>query len=196
MDNNISEIGFYATENWTVEDFYNFFHQINILYNRLYVLEKIHEKANKAKKDNKPVRIRKLERAFSSSLSAVEEQDCLTVKSIEIHSPGDFNLLGVDKIIFQLRVFWKDISYRNAQEKEKGIETLRHTNEMNKLKEQAGRQKILSNQIELMERLGYDQEQIDYGIKALGDPLEQLSLISEQRKVSAKSPIDKINLDS
>lgn len=190
MDDNISEIGFDATEDWPVEDFYNFFHQLNILYNRLYVLEKIHEKSNKAIKSDKPVRIRKLNNAFYSSLSAVDEQDRLTLKSIEIHSPGDFNLLGVDKIILQLRELFKDISYRNTQDKEREDESQRHNKVMNQLKEQAGKQKILSNQIVLMKRLGYDQEQIDIGIKALSDPLEQLSILSWQRKVSTKSHND------
>lgn len=188
MDDKISEIGFDATENWTVEDFYNFFHQINILYNRLYVLETIKAKHTNAIANNKTTKNRKLSNAFHSSLSAVEEQDRLALKSIEIHSPGDFNLLGVDKIILQLREFWKDISYRNTQDKEREAETQRHTQVMHDLKEQAGRQKILANQITLMKNLGYNQEQIDVGIKALGDPLEQLQLISQQRKVSSKSP--------
>ena len=40
----ISEIGFDAVEDWLVEDFYSFFHQLNILYNRLAVLDDINEK--------------------------------------------------------------------------------------------------------------------------------------------------------
>jgi hypothetical protein len=182
MNNTLAEIGFDSTEDWNVEDFYNFFHQLNILYNRLYVLNDLKE--NQSNK--------KLRYALYGSLSSVEKEDQLIVKSIEIHSPGNFNLLGVDKIIHQLRELFKDISYKNRQEKEDQEETLRHKKAMNTLKEQAGRQKILSNQLVIMEQMGYDREQIDIGIKALGDPLEQLAQLSDQRRVSMKAP-KKIN---
>lgn len=184
----MSQIGFSATENWTVEEFYNFFHQINILYNRLYVLEQIKVKHFERIAKNKNSRLRSLEHAFNASLSAVDEKDRLTIKSIELHSPGDFNFLGVDKVILQLRELWKDISYRNKQDKQKEAEALRHDKVMNQLREHAGRQKILSNQASLMKKMGYDKEQIAIGIKALGDPLEQLADISEHKKLCEKSP--------
>jgi len=174
-----SEIGFDAAKEWAVEDLYNFFHQTNILYNRLSVLEAIRVSRKKPK----------LKYALYGSLSRVSDEDQLIVKSIEISSPGDFNLLGVDKIILQLRELWKDISYRNRQEKESKHEKLRHQKAMDQVKEQMGRQELLSGQIKIMKTLGYDQEEIDIGIKALGDPLEQLASISEQKHVSLQPPI-------
>lgn len=178
METEQTEIGFDATEDWSVEDFYNFFHQLNILYNRLYVLQEIKESGKK----------KKLKYALYGSLSSVKGNDQLIVKSIEIHSPGDFNLLGVDKVIKQLRESLKDIMFKNRQERESGDEELRHKKVMNSLKESAGMQKILSNQITVMKQLNYDQEQIDIGVKALGDPIAQLAEISSDRKVALKSP--------
>ncbi len=59
MSEEFSEIGFDAVEDWLVEDFYSFFHQLNILYNRLAVLDDINEKQ----------RIVKLKPALNGSLS-------------------------------------------------------------------------------------------------------------------------------
>jgi len=178
MNIETSEIGFDAVEDWSVEDFYTFFHQVNILYNRLAVLEDI-------KKNDRKV---KLKNALYGSLSRVKDEQRLTIKSIEIHSPGDFNLLGVAQIIGQLRGLLKDILFKNRQEREKKDETIRHQKVMNNLKEQAAKQRVLSNQIQIMQGLGYDQEQIDIGIKALSDPLEQIQSISVKKQVALQSP--------
>jgi len=172
----ISPIGFSASEDWTVEDFYRFFHQLNILYNRLYVLEKIKNKSQS----------RNLKNAFYGSLSSVSESHRLIIKSIEVHSPGDFNLLGVDKIIQQLRDLWKDISYQNRLTKQRITEQNRHDKQMHQLKEVAAMQKLLQNQIKLMHQLGYQEDEIAQGVKALADPLEQLVELANSRKISLK----------
>ncbi|ELB2105130.1 hypothetical protein QNZ87_004309 [Vibrio parahaemolyticus] len=177
MSIEISELGFDAVEDWSVEDFYTFFHQINILYNRLSVLDDIRSKEKAVK----------LKSALYGSLSRIKSDERLKVKSIEIHSPGDFNLLGVDKIIGQVRELLKDITYRNKLERQAKEEEIRHQKEMNNLKTMAGRQKILANQIKLMKSLGYDDEQIEIGVKALADPLSQLADISTRKKVTVKS---------
>ena len=185
MSEKLSEIGFDAVEDWLVEDFYSFFHQLNILYNRLAVLDDIKEK-------QRPV---KLKPAMYGSLSRIKDEKRLTIKSIEIHSPGDFNLLGIDKILVQLRGLLKDLFYSNKLDKEAKQEKNRHQAQMNNLKEKAGQQKILVNQITIMRDLGYDQEQIDAGIKAFLDPLVQISEISERKKVSIKTSSKSINQD-
>jgi len=177
MRNELSELGFDAVEDWSVEDFYTFFHQINILYNRLSVLDEI-------KLKQRPV---KLKSALYGSLSRIPPEERLQVKSIEIHSPGDFNLLGVDKIIGQIRELIKDLTYRNKLDRQVKEEALRHQKEINSLKTMAGKQKVLTNQIRLMESLGYDQEQIEIGIKALADPLAQIDDISSRKNVTVKS---------
>jgi hypothetical protein len=176
LSENISPIGFSASEDWTVEDFYRFFHQLNILYNRLYVLDKIKTKGQS----------RNLKSAFSGSLSSVSESHRLSIKSIEIHSPGDFNLLGLDKIIQQLRDLWKDISYQNRLVKQQLTEKNRHDKKMHQLKEVAAMQKLLQNQIGLMRELGYSEDDIAEGVKSLSDPLEQLIELANSRKISLK----------
>lgn len=185
MSEEVSEIGFDAVEDWLVEDFYSFFHQLNILYNRLAVLEDIKEK-------QRPV---KLKSALYGSLSRIKDEDRLTVKSIEIHSPGDFNLLGIDKILVQLRGLIRDLFYANKLDKEAKQEANRHQAQMNKLQEQAGQQKILEDQITIMRSLGYDQEQIDIAVKALLDPLVHISELSNRKKISLKAPSKAINSD-
>jgi|TARA_B110000503_G_C6923960_1_gene319850 hypothetical protein len=178
MNSELSELGFDAVEDWSVEDFYTFFHQLNILYNRLSVLDDIRLKQRKVK----------LKSAFSSSLSKIQPQESLKVKSIEIHSPGDFNLLGVDKIIGQIRELIKDFTYRNKLDHQEKEEALRQQKEMNNLKTVEGKQKILANQICIMKSLGYDQEEIEIGIKALADPLFHIEEISSRKNVTLKSP--------
>ena len=68
-------------------------------------------------------RKRNVKQALAGSRSAVRAPDRLKVASIEIHSPGDVNLLGVDKIIQQLRDVWKDISYKQRLDKRQQIIT-------------------------------------------------------------------------
>ncbi|HAO26143.1 MULTISPECIES: hypothetical protein [unclassified Methylophaga] len=176
MSESISPIGFSAVEDWTVEDFYRFFHQLNILYNRLYVLEKLKYKGQNPK----------LKMALYGSLSAVKAHHRLIIQSIEIHSPGDFNLLGLDKVIEQLRELWKDISYQNRLIKQKLTEQNRHNKQMNQLREIAAMQKLLQNQVATMQQLGYSEDEIAEGLKALADPLEQLIELADSRKISLK----------
>ncbi|MCB0639764.1 MAG: hypothetical protein KDC54_24235 [Lewinella sp.] len=178
MREELGNLGFETVEDWSVEDFYTFFHQVNILYNRLLVLDDI-------KLKQRPV---KLKSALYGSLSRIQPEDRLKVKSIEIHSPGDFNLLGVDKIIGQVRELIKDLTYRNRLDRQEKEEALRHQKEMNNLRTMAGKQKVLANQIQLMESLGYDREQIEIGVKALADPLSQIEEISSRKGVTVKSP--------
>ena len=59
---------------------------------------------------------------------------------------------------------------------------------MNKLKEQAGQQKILADQISMLRNLGYEDEEIDVAVKALLDPLTQMSELSNKKKISLKTP--------
>ena len=178
MDAGSKEIGFEVGETWSVDDFQRFFHQLNILYNRLYVLEDLRTGNRKPK----------LKYAFYGSRALVKESDELLVKSIEIHSPGDFNFLGIDKIIEQLRELIKDVLFRIQQEREAGDEEIRHQQVMNRIEEQKGLQELLSDQITILEQLGYSQEEIEIAIKALGDPVKQLAGIADEKKVAIKAP--------
>lgn len=186
MEENLGELGFDAVEDWSVEDFYTFFHQLNILYNRLTVLDDIYSRKRKLK----------LQSALYGSLSRIKPEDRLKVKSIEIHSPGDFNLLGVDKIIAQIRELIKDLLYRNRIDRQAAEEALRHQKEMNKLEESEGRRNLLISQIQMMENLDYDEEQIEAGAKALADPLFQILEIANRKDVTLKSPNKKNQADA
>ncbi len=121
----------------------------------------------------------------------MSEAHRLVIKSIEVHSPGDFNLLGVDKIIQQLRDLWKDISYQNRLTKQRITEQNRHDKQMHQLKEVAAMQKLLQNQIKLMHQPGYKMDEIAQGVKALVDPLEQLVGLANSCKISLKEVIGK-----
>jgi hypothetical protein len=178
MEEKLGELGFDAVEDWSVEDFYTFFHQLNILYNRLSVLDNISLRQRKVK----------LQSALSGSLSRIEPEDRLKIKSIEIHSPGDFNLLGVDKVIAQIRGLVKDLLYGNKLDRQEREEALRHQKATNEVEELEVRQRLLASQIQIMESLGYDAEQIEVGTKALADPLSQLLEISNRKNVTLKSP--------
>lgn len=186
MDENLGELEFDAVEDWSVEDFYTFFHQLNILYNRLTVLDDIKSRKRKVK----------LQSALYGSLSRIKPEDRLKVKSIEIHSPGEFNLLGVDKIIAQIRELIKDLLYRNRLDRQAAEEALRHKKEMNKLEELGASQNLLTSQIQAMEILGYDDEQIEAGTKALADPLSQILEIASRKDVTLKSPNKKNRTDA
>ena len=108
-----------------------------------------------------------------------------------MRSPGDFDLLGAGKVIEQIRELFKDFSYKNRLEREHAEEDLRHKKHANRLNELKGHQGILSNQIELMKELGYDQEQIEIGLKALSDPLSQIDELSRRNEVKTKA--DQLN---
>lgn len=174
---NMIEIGFTAIKDWSVEDFYRFFHQLDILYNRLIILDGLPTKA-------KPIN---LKHAFSASRSSVPEVARLKIKSIEIHSPGDFNLLGMDKIILQLRGLIRDLTYQNRVDKRFKEEQVRHKKAMNQLIYQAELQQHLAEQIRLLKTLGYSDSDIQVALKSILDPLNQIVIIAEKNKVTLKS---------
>ena len=72
-------IKFTAQEDWTVTDLHLFFHQLNIIYNRLYVIDGL-KAGSRAK----------LENILNGSLSRVTTENQLLVDYIEIHSPAVF----------------------------------------------------------------------------------------------------------
>ena len=108
MEDQRSQLELVAVENWSVQDLYTFFHQLNILYNRLYVLDDQIRIGNK----------RKLRSLLYGSLSRVKPLNQLVLASIEIHSPADINLEGAGEIIDELGETWKDLKYRNKIEEE------------------------------------------------------------------------------
>ncbi|MFC1567629.1 hypothetical protein ACFL3K_00300 [Pseudomonadota bacterium] len=178
-----SQLELVASENWSVQDLYSFFHQLNILYNRLYVLDdQIRSK-----------RVRKLRPILYGSLSRVEPGDQLSLDSIEIHSPAEINLQGSGEIIDELGETWKDLKYRNKIEEEllqielQGSRNkLAHEQNMDALEERAKADEIILRRLKGLKELGFNEEEIRIAMKALIDPLNQLIEVSREKGIATK----------
>ncbi|MFM1896592.1 MAG: hypothetical protein RLZZ385_1666 [Pseudomonadota bacterium] len=186
MQYQISELGFKTSDEWTVQDFYTFFHQLNILYNRIYVLDELLESR----------KVKKVGPVLYGSLSRMDSTNQLLLESIEIHSPGEFNLKGVSGILKEFREFWKDVSYKNKIEKQDLEEDLRHKRNMNTLEEADHKQEIVMKRIRQMVELGYEPDQIEVVVKALGDPIGQLDSISKQKNIISLPPNQLLQSDA
>lgn len=168
----MANIKFSAQEDWTVTDLQVFFHQLNILYNRLHVIDQL-----------KPGRKGKLANILNGSLSYVPESEQLYVDFIEIHSPAKFSLKGGDKIIGQLRGLIKDIWYGNSLEKQEKAQQLEHQSRLNEIELANQRMALLERQIGVMKNAGFSDEEIQENIRKLTDPVEKISLVMQQREV-------------
>jgi hypothetical protein len=168
----MSNIKFSAQGDWTVTDLQNFFHQLNILYNRLYVIDDLNS-------DSKA----KLTNILNTSLSRVPEYDQLLVDYIEIHSPAKFSLKGGDKIIGQVRSFIKDVWYDNKLEKKKKEQELEHQEKLNDLEIADKHTDLINKQIGILRDVGYSDEDIQKNIKKLTDPVNKISSIMYEKDV-------------
>jgi len=179
----MKKIKFSAQEDWTVTDLQNFFHQLNILYNRLYVVNQLSAES-KAKLTN----------ILNTSLSRVPENDLLLVDYLEIHSPAKFSLKGGDKIIGQVRGLIKDIWYDNKldkKKKEKEIEVQGklieleavYQEKLNELEVADKYAALIEKQIGIMKSAGYSDEDIKNNIKKLTDPVKKISSIMHEKGV-------------
>ena len=168
----MANIKFAAQEDWTVTDLQLFFHQLNILYNRLHVINSL-----------KPGRKGKLANILNGSLSQVPEEEQLLVDYIEIHSPAKFSLKGVDKIIGQTRGLIKDIWYDNTLEKKKKEQELSHQEKLNELELARQRTSLIEQQIGIMKNAGFSDEEIQENIRKLTDPVEKISTVMQEKEV-------------
>lgn len=168
----MANIKFSAQEDWTVTDLQVFFHQLNILYNRLHVIENL-----------KPDRTGKLSNILNGSLSYVPKEEQLLVDFIEIHSPAKFSLKGVDKIIGQVRGIIKDIWYDNSLEKKKKQRQLEHQASLNEIELANQRMSLIERQINILRNAGFSNEEIQENIRKLTDPVEKISSVMQQREV-------------
>ncbi len=168
----MTNIKFSAEKDWTVADLHVFFHQLNILYNRLYVIDQLTER-----------RKGKLGSMLSSSLAHVPNGEQLFVDFIEIHSPAKFSLKGVDKIICQLGELIKDFWYRNSLEKKEGAQNLAHQSDLNEIEVAKQRMELLDHQVSIMKNCGFSDEEIQENFRKLIDPLEKISSVMQHREV-------------
>jgi hypothetical protein len=186
MQYQISELGLKTSDDWTVQDFYTFFHQLNILYNRIYALDEMLQSK----------KVKKVGPVLYGSLSRMDSTNQLLLESIEIHSPGEFNLKGVSGILKEFRDLWKDVSYKNKIERQELEEDLRHKRNMNTLEEADHKQEIVMKRIKQMIELGFEPDQIEVVVKALGDPIDQLDLISKQKNIISLPPNRRLQSDA
>ncbi len=168
----MSRLKFSAQEDWTVTDLQVFFHQLNILYNRVHVIHSLNSG-----------RTGRLSNILNGSLSQVPEADQLFVDYIEIHSPAKFSLKGADKIIDQVRGLIKDLWYENSLDKKKKEQLLRHQEKLNDLEVSHQRTNLLEKQIDVLKSVGFSEAEIQNNIRKLTDPVEKISTVMQQRKV-------------
>jgi hypothetical protein len=111
----VDTIKFAARDKWLVMDLYRFLHAMNIFYNRLYVFDSYVKEGYKSLKE-----------ILMYSLYYVADGDELSVESLIMKSPAEFNFKGVGEAIREIREYIKDHKFRNRQEKEFGeIELMR-----------------------------------------------------------------------
>ena len=168
----MATIRFSAQDDWTVTDLQLFFHQLNILYNRLYVISEL-----------KPGSKAKLTNILNSSLSRVPEENQLLVDCIEIHSPAKFSFKGADKIIGQIRGFVKDIWYENRLEAKRKEQEIQHQAKKNELEIANERASLIERQIDIMKKAGFSDEEIQENIRKLTAPVEKISSVMQEREV-------------
>ena len=135
-------------------DLYRFLHAINILYNRLYVLEFF------IKEGYKPLRD-----AIINSLYYVNYGDELLVEKIVIQSPAEINFRGAGGIIKQIRELIKDLRYRNVYE-ERMMQT-----------------ELINKQISVLKKAGYTDEETRELIKHYFPSLKTLSKQIDQNDI-------------
>lgn len=172
MKDSMNKIGFSAYEEWTVMDLQVFFHQLNILYNRLYVINGL-----------KPGMKVSLDGILNNSLAKVRVEEQLRVDYIEIHSPAEFSFIGLDKIIAQLRDLIKDLTYRNKLESQMMEQKLLHSKRLNDLEVQSKEMAIFEKQIGIMKEAGFSTKEIQDASQRLIDPAKRIAAVMMQRSV-------------
>ena len=159
-------ISFISKDKWLVRDLYRFFQALNIFYNRLYVFNLFLRKGYRSFKNT-----------LSFSLYYIEIGDELTVESLAMQSPAEFNLRGVSEIIAQIREAFKDRKFRNRQE------------------EQFGEIELMRGKILLMKEAGYSEKEIKAIIKMLIQPVKKIQkqFYENDIKLIEDKPEDKLD---
>lgn len=175
----MNTLKFSSRKNWTVTDFRFFLHQLNVLYNRLYVITEPRFGGRTS-----------LDRLLRGSHSRVPERDRLSIDYIEIHSPGGFVFSGLGKVMEQVRFLIKDRRYMNeleATEKRQGVV---YQGEMNKLEIEEKRienarkwVELYKEQVNLMKGVGYSEEEIQNNIGKIVAPHRNILKMRESHEM-------------
>ncbi len=168
----MATIKFSSQGNWTVTDLHVFFHSLNVLYNRLYVIDEL-KHGNKAR----------LSSILDNSLSRVPDEKQLSVDHIKIHSPALFSLTGLDKIIGQLRDLIKDIGYRNSLEKQERKQAMQHQDAINRVEVADQEADLLAKQVGIMKNNNFTTREIQDNVRKLINPAQKISSVMQKREV-------------
>jgi hypothetical protein len=160
-------------EDWQVYELIEFLHQMNILYNRLFVLDKYSVQVSE-----------KISYYMKNSLGKVPESKRLIISTVTIRSPAKITLEGSGEIISEIREASKDFLYRNKIEKERMSRQLEHETRMNEIEQKAAELKLVSEQINILKKMGYTDEDIrNQFLKNITQPLEKIIEISINKNV-------------
>ncbi len=168
-------IRFSSQKDWTVTDLQFFLHQLNVLYNRLYVLDEL-----------KPGSRVNLLNALNNSLSRVPVEKRLFVDCIEIHSPANIKLRGISKVVKVLtRIIILYMLYELG-----GLEI-----ESKQIEIATNRAILVERMIDIgskMKDLGYSKEQIHEILKKVNDPAERISSLMQNQEVTLQEEDENI----
>jgi len=156
-------IEYTSQDDWSVEQLQKYLHQVNILYNRLYVLDQLVVGANM------PV-----PQMLSSSLSLVPEAHRLTVRYIEFKSPGGFSFEGLGDVIKEFRGLWRDVTYDNRLDRQSKRSELDDRKQFNQIKLQLAETKLIEAKIDLLKKVGATQEEIKKSVDQLINPMSKI----------------------
>ena len=165
-------IRFSGEEDWSVTDLYQFFHHLNIFYNRIHVL-----KMDSARDS------RKLKQLLDNSLSYVKSSDVLQIESLEIRSPALLSLKGIGEVIREIRELVKDVSYRMRLDKREKELELKHKKAAHELELAIKRTKLINDQVNLLKNAGCTEAQIQENIRKLTAPAGKMFSIMADKNV-------------
>lgn len=186
---------FVGRDEWKVIDLYRFLHALNVLYNRLYILDEYSSQEYHV-----------LISLLKHSLRYMPEKKGLQVSYISMHSPFEINLKGSGELPEQLREHIKDRSYRNKIEKErlmieKERESIALESDKLRLSEQGYDLKIKKTElvigiIERLKKAGFSDHQIGEIMKMLENPTKKLLKSIDEYDIEVLEDDDKItNID-
>jgi hypothetical protein len=168
MENNI--IKFEGGDNWLVMDLYRFLHFLNVYYNRLYVFKNYENTIVKPKYID-------VKRSLDNSLYQVSKGDELTVIKISLQSPIKFSFEGAGGVVKEIRETYKDFSYRNEQERQKGqIDIAKNSAILKRIEyeNELLRTKLIRHKIDLLKEAGFSDDEIRETVKKLIIPANKM----------------------
>jgi hypothetical protein len=163
---------FRSKGDWAIRDLHEYFHQTNILYNRLYVIR------YRLRGSNMPA-----PQLLISSLSLVPESAELSLRHIELRSPGSFSLEGIGEILAELRGTWRDLRYANSIDKQRQQQELTTKQRMDDLEVALKHTELVERQVDLLKKAGVPEGEIQECILRIVQPMSKMAAIERKQGV-------------